>query len=175
MDIPAGWYPDPAGDTTKIRYWNGTAWTDQTQPVVNPELQGGVGASPAASGANAQQIPATLQPIYAPGQEIPADRIASPTKDRKGFAIAALILGILSIPCGCLAYLAFLPGVLAIIFGILSLKSSRKGMAIAGIVCGALGIVFGIVMIGIALDLLQNPERYGLTQDYIDDLYSGTF
>jgi len=26
-DSPAGWYPDPAGDSTKIRYWNGSAWT----------------------------------------------------------------------------------------------------------------------------------------------------
>ncbi len=24
----AGWYPDPAGDATKLRYWDGTKWTD---------------------------------------------------------------------------------------------------------------------------------------------------
>ncbi len=24
----AGWYPDPAGDATKIRYWDGTQWTN---------------------------------------------------------------------------------------------------------------------------------------------------
>lgn len=23
----AGWYPDPSGDATKIRYWDGAAWT----------------------------------------------------------------------------------------------------------------------------------------------------
>ena len=23
-----GWYPDPAGDTGKLRYWDGTQWTD---------------------------------------------------------------------------------------------------------------------------------------------------
>lgn len=27
-DQQAGWYPDPLGDTTKLRYWNGTQWTD---------------------------------------------------------------------------------------------------------------------------------------------------
>jgi hypothetical protein len=171
MEIPAGWYPDPAGDTTKIRYWNGTAWTEQTQPAVNPELQGGAGDPRLAPETAAQQTPASLQPIYAPGQEIPADITAPQTKDRKGFAIAALILGILSIPCGCLAYVAFLPGLLAVIFGILGLKSSRKGMAIAGIICGVVGIVFGAVMLTVALDVLQDPTRYGLPSDYFEGLY----
>jgi hypothetical protein len=27
---PAGWYHDPSGQA-KLRYWNGSAWTDQTQ------------------------------------------------------------------------------------------------------------------------------------------------
>ncbi len=27
---PPGWYPDPS-DPAKLRYWSGTAWTDQTQ------------------------------------------------------------------------------------------------------------------------------------------------
>ena len=34
---PAGWYPDPMGDTTKVRYWNGLAWTNQTLDVTNPQ------------------------------------------------------------------------------------------------------------------------------------------
>lgn len=25
---PAGWYPDPAGNPKKIRYWDGEHWTD---------------------------------------------------------------------------------------------------------------------------------------------------
>lgn len=24
----AGWYPDPSGDASKLRYWDGTRWTD---------------------------------------------------------------------------------------------------------------------------------------------------
>ncbi|QTU84090.1 DUF2510 domain-containing protein [Xiamenia xianingshaonis] len=24
----AGWYPDPSGDVTKLRYWDGLQWTD---------------------------------------------------------------------------------------------------------------------------------------------------
>ncbi len=40
----AGWYPDPSGDTSRIRYWNGTAWTNefapaQSAPSAAPEQQ----------------------------------------------------------------------------------------------------------------------------------------
>ncbi len=34
-----GWYPDPAGDTGKLRYWDGTQWTDhlaEPQPARAP-------------------------------------------------------------------------------------------------------------------------------------------
>lgn len=34
MTIP-GWYPDPA-DPSQLRLWDGTAWTDQTQPAPTP-------------------------------------------------------------------------------------------------------------------------------------------
>jgi len=33
-EIPAGWYPDPAG-TRQSRYWDGDAWTGQLGPVVS--------------------------------------------------------------------------------------------------------------------------------------------
>lgn len=29
MNPQAGWYADPQGDTTKLRYWDGAQWTDQ--------------------------------------------------------------------------------------------------------------------------------------------------
>ena len=28
--IPAGWYPDPTGDATKLRWWDGANWADST-------------------------------------------------------------------------------------------------------------------------------------------------
>lgn len=34
--VPAGWYPDPAAGPTPnglLRWWDGTGWTDHTQPV----------------------------------------------------------------------------------------------------------------------------------------------
>lgn len=33
MSPPADWYPDPAGDPTLLRWWDGNRWTEHTQPV----------------------------------------------------------------------------------------------------------------------------------------------
>ncbi len=64
MAAEAGWYPDPMGDATKLRYWDGAAWTDHyapaqapaasapSQPTVNVTVQAPaqpMGVSPAAS------------------------------------------------------------------------------------------------------------------------------
>jgi hypothetical protein len=167
--IPAGWYPDPAGDTTKIRYWDGQAWTEQVQPALNPELRNAPIGYEQPTG---NLVPP--QPVYAPGQDVSAYAGPPQNTGRDGFAIAALVLGIIGVPA-CLCWgLSILPGGLAVIFGILSLKSSRKGMAIAGIICGAIAIVLGIIfiyiMVSIYPDVLAHPERYGLTRDYIDSL-----
>lgn len=44
---PAGWYPDPS-DELHVRWWNGTSWTDATQPAANVQL------APASSGETAK-------------------------------------------------------------------------------------------------------------------------
>jgi DNA-directed RNA polymerase subunit RPC12/RpoP len=62
-----------------------------------------------------------------------------------GFCVASLVLGIIALPAAC----AILPGVLAIVFGIVGynqvgktgVEGGGKGMAIAGIVCGSLGLL----------------------------------
>ncbi|MCL2826921.1 MAG: DUF2510 domain-containing protein [Eggerthellaceae bacterium] len=36
---PQGWYPDPAGDTAKLRYWDGAAWTASTCDVSMQPMQ----------------------------------------------------------------------------------------------------------------------------------------
>lgn len=47
-----GWYPDPAGDTGKLRYWDGTQWTDHlAEPQPAP---GAADATPGAQAAPAQ-------------------------------------------------------------------------------------------------------------------------
>jgi len=66
-----------------------------------------------------------------------------------GFCVASLVLGIIGIPAFC----AIIPGVLAIVFGLIGYNQvsksgeggSGKGMAIAGMICGGVGLVFGLM------------------------------
>jgi uncharacterized Tic20 family protein len=64
---PPGWYPDATGQQ---RWWDGTQWTDQTQP--------------------ANQVPATMP--YT-GQPVAA---ASGVQDEKTMAMLAQLLGVLT-------------------------------------------------------------------------------
>lgn len=75
-DQQAGWYPDPAGDATKLRYWDGTQWTNdyaaaQAQPATQAQP-----ASDAGNGASAEQ--ADGQTVY-----------AQPTYEQSAYAQAA--------------------------------------------------------------------------------------
>lgn len=70
--------------------------------------------------------------------------------NKSGFAVAALVLGIVGIVFSFIPIInngAFVLGVLAAIFGIISLaKKASKGKAIAGLVLGILAIVITLVM-----------------------------
>lgn len=68
----------------------------------------------------------------------------------KGFAIASLVLGIVSV-CTCCGGL--LPSVLGLIFGIISKskQSENNGMAIAGIILSSIGIVVSLIFIAMMI------------------------
>lgn len=102
------------------------------------------------------------QPNY--GQPIPPYGYREP--ERKGFAIASLVLGILSLVLCCI-YGGFL-GILGLIFGIISLakKESKMGMAIAGIITSAFGLIYGILMVMATVMTIQ----YGMTEIDEEDL-----
>jgi len=81
--------------------------------------------------------------------------------DKKGLAIASLVLGILNL---CSWFLPICGGPLAIvgiILGILGIKSSQKTLAIVGIILSALGLLATIVnaIVG-AIWGLSNPDWY---------------
>ncbi len=39
MNPQAGWYADPSGDVTRLRFWDGAQWTDQYMPAPQPQPQ----------------------------------------------------------------------------------------------------------------------------------------
>jgi hypothetical protein len=65
--------------------------------------------------------------------------------ERSGFAIASLVLGVVSL-CAWLLPICGVPiSLVAVVLGALSLNSPRRGMAIAGIVLGAIAILLSLV------------------------------
>lgn len=72
---------------------------------------------------------------------------SSTSTDGKGFSIAALVLGIISLVICCLWYVSIPCAILAIIFGILGIrKKAGKGMAIGGLVTGVIAICLWVLL-----------------------------
>lgn len=92
-----------------------------------------------------------MPPYATGGGDVPGSQRTS------GMAIAALVLGILSIPGAVftIGLLGILLGILGIIFGIIGIRAGRrpgvsgKGMAIGGLVTAIIGLAVGGVLLGI--------------------------
>lgn len=84
--------------------------------------------------------PQYAQPQYAAPQPVKKS-------NKIGFAIASLVLGIVSILMCCCCEIGALFGIPGIILGgiAISKKYDGKGMAIAGVICSVIGIVICIV------------------------------
>ncbi|MBR4199853.1 MAG: DUF4190 domain-containing protein [Oscillospiraceae bacterium] len=88
-------------------------------------------------------------------------------KEKKsGLAIAALILGIVSLVGICCCGLNIITGPLAIIFGIIVLakKQNGTGLAITGIVLAAISLIMVLGVVFAFKDILPYSET--ITQDY---------
>lgn len=80
----------------------------------------------------------------------------------QGLSIASLILGIAAIITSAIWFMGITLGILAIIFGIISVKHHGRKKAIAGMITGGVGIVLSLVVIAIvfmALPALQRDQR----------------
>lgn len=55
----AGWYTDPAGDTTKLRYWDGTKWTDSLMDAPAPQPEATSASAETQAAAPTSQTPST--------------------------------------------------------------------------------------------------------------------
>jgi len=66
----------------------------------------------------------------------------------QGMAIAGMVLGIISLVCCCLGWIAAVLAVVSLVLSIISLVQHKpgKGMAICGIVCAAISLVLVIIL-----------------------------
>ncbi|MDR0500358.1 MAG: DUF2510 domain-containing protein [Coriobacteriales bacterium] len=172
---PPGWYPDPTGDTTKQRYWDGNQWTDQFMNVAPsvpsmpsapsapsmPSVSSAVASTDASFAPNAAPgasfttgVPMqTGSPTYgssapyaAPGAPVAYQTQESPENAKnRNFAVVSLVLGLVGIFSWCLPIAGFPISVIGLIMGINGRKSNRKGMATAGIVLCSIFLFLTIV------------------------------
>ena len=159
----AGWYPDPSGDTTKLRYWDGTQWTDHSKAATT--VGGTVPTTPATPTSHTPYQAAPGQPVYtAPTYSQPA--YIQPQAN--GLAIGAMITGIAGL-VGLLCFGILLPcSIAAIILGVIGRKKEyQKGMATAGLIMGITGVVLVVVIVCIFFLAL------GFSAAFIDDFYEG--
>lgn len=92
--------------------------------------------------------------------------------DRSALAVASLVLGIVSLlPLCCVNTIT---AVLGLIFGIISIKSSKRGMAIAGIILSVIAIVAALVtlfisFIGMMRGVAASPDLYNFFNEFVYD------
>lgn len=91
----------------------------------------------------------------------------APANDKKSFSIAALVLGIIALVLCCIWYVSIPCGIIALILGIIGLKSSKRGMSIAGIITGVIGMILSIVLV-IAIVML-GVSIFNSAKDAIED------
>ena len=90
----------------------------------------------------------------------------------RGWSVASMVLGILSVLCCCITYGGLVMAALAIVFAIVSRRNLGyfDGMAIAGLVLGIIGSVFGIMTIVSDIYLSANPELFENYLKYLESL-----
>jgi len=145
-------YPDPASQGT------GT-------PPAYPQYPAPYQPNPYAP----NQPYAPSQP-YAPNQPYPPYGL--PQSPPQGWAIASLVLGVISITSCCFYVLSLIFGIAAIVTGVMALRKEGggKGIAIAGIVTGGIGLLLTLMFILASLTgdpQFTDPE---MTQEIMDSL-----
>ena len=156
-DQQAGWYPDPAGDASKLRYWDGAQWTNDftdvpagAQPVAEPVQPAAQPVQPYQPQVVAQETPYATP---AGGQAGYSQPYMQPVQKSNTLAIVALVCGIVGL-CIPLAAIA------AIVTGVMARKNpDKKGMALAGMILGIAGLVLLVVYI-IVIAVFGNITYY---------------
>lgn len=123
---------------------------NQQQP---PNPPGSYPPPPPAYGQQPDPYGQPAAPYGQPGYPPPA---AAPSN---GQGLAAMILGIISIPLACCGYGGIVLGILGIVFGVMGRRkadaglATNRGQAQAGLICGAVGVVLGIVVLILSFSL----------------------
>ena len=109
MAAEAGWYPDPEGDTSRLRYWNGTQWTsDYTAAPGAAQAGAGTATAGATQAADANAYAQSAAPNTTAStsnmgfQTFDAEQVYPMTSQDRTLRLIAFILNVVS--CVSVAY-----------------------------------------------------------------------
>ena len=117
---PAGWYPDPQNPYLK-RWWSGSAWTEDAQPI--------------------HAVPGDAGAVETPGPIVVTNRIA----------VWGFVLALVSLPVWFLnRYWSVDVAVAALVLGIIGLRRARVrgkgfGLALTAVILGGLQALGGFI------------------------------
>lgn len=145
-----------------------------TAPGFGPPA--GYGAPPGYPGPEGNGAPAGYGAPASGGTPY-ASGFANPA--RNGLGVAALIVGILSIPLGLTVIVGSVMGIVAIVLGITGRsrvkrgEANNPGVALWGIITGIIGIVVSVAVIVLAL-VVMNTDSFKNLQDCLDKAHTAT-
>lgn len=93
-----------------------------------------------------------------------------PQPQGKGMAIAAMVVGIVSVALCLYWFLSIPAGIVAVVLGVIARRRGvGAGMALAGIITGAIGFVLGLVIL--ILGVAGGSFLDGFCEDNADNPY----
>lgn len=138
-NAPAGWFPDPLG-RYEYRYFNGSVWTADVSNGGN-RLVDPNGTAPRHTPDSFGTYPAPLAATATFGAYEPPKR--------NGFAVAAMVCGIIGVLIAWAPFVVIaglILAILAVVFGFQGLRRAGeihkgRGMALTGLITGVAGLV----------------------------------
>ncbi len=115
---------------------------------------------------NQQNIQNSAQDL---GTQQPEGGYMEVKSNKRGFAVASLILGIVSVVCCCISYAGLAMAILAIIFAVVSKRKMGyfDSLAVAGLILGIVGTVFGATVV--LVDVLSRFGYFGDLEDLFEE------
>ena len=104
-------------------------------------------------------------------ENLTQDNNTTPVEEKKGFSIASLILGIVSLVLFCFWYISLPCSIVAIVLGVIGRKKGGKGMGTAGIVLGSIALVLVVVIlilaaVGVGMLASMDPNTLNTLSTY---------
>ncbi len=132
------------------------------------------------AGAPPPHSPGPVVPAVPGGYGQPQPGYFAPQPRKSGMGIASLVLGIVGVPL----FMLFIPAVLAVVFGAVSMRQIKaaagrvtgRGMAIAGLVLGVVSIAGGAVFWwAAATDRIKDEDGNSIFEDTSEVVVGGCY